>query len=215
MNNSLADMTMMESVMALSFDRRGRAFKPRLPHALDFALAGAALIDLVDSRFLDIDLNSAQVFPVRLEAPNHPSLVSPHHVAVEAGVNNITTFLTSVAQGQGEALREFAMEGLLAKNLLVKKKRLFGSPRFVPATVEDAAGTAVRRAVLSAIEASDEPPFDIVMLICLADPTGLLKSFMQAQDLVLRRSRIAYIRRIYVLGELTAMSIEDCDMTRG
>ena len=74
-------------------------------------------------------------------------------------------------------------------------------------------GRELRRRLFDLLASHGIPMPDDIRLICLADATGLLRQMSNDEERRVTKDRLEILRRLDLVGQATAVAIEDIDFT--
>ncbi|MCY3828353.1 MAG: GPP34 family phosphoprotein [Rhodospirillaceae bacterium] len=199
-------LTFTEELLLLLDDEAG-AYLPARQHAMDCALAGAALLDLAFAGRIDTDLETLVVTD---PAPTGTVMLDRilSKIWVRAGTTDTQTWIRKLAIGEAGAIREQALSGLVARGILERREaRLpwaFGPDRY--ATLDDGPGREIRGRIEAALDDGIPLPRDVA-LVALADACQLLPDLFP--DRAIEHARIAQLRRMDLIGREVAGTVAD------
>ena len=179
--------------------------------ALEYAIAGAVLMELEKQGFIDSDQQN--VILLRFDLPEDEILAKAHREIVSRGTLPIREWLMWMAT-RAPALRDASMDRLISKGFLAKKERrkfVVFQQQYYEATGDS--GKELRRQLYSLLASQEIPVPDDIRLICLADATGLLRQMFNDEERRITKDRVEILRRLDLVGQVTAVAIEDVDFT--
>jgi Golgi phosphoprotein 3 len=201
-------LTFAEEVMLLILDdETGKLANAGSPN-VDFALAGAVLMDLALRSKIDTDLDKLVVID---STPTGEEILDSYlaQIAVEDHVYNARYWVHILAE-HGPAIRDKALSMLVRKSILkpVEKKILwvFETRRYP--VIDGTEQREVKRRIINLLLSDEIPaPRDIV-LICLADTCELFPTILNAREAERLAPRIAQIRRLDLIGQAVFQVVE-------
>lgn len=204
-----AERTLIDKfLLLLAFDGEMMSMRGA---ALEYALAGAVLMELEKQGFIDSDKEN--VILLRFDLPDDEVLAMAHREIVSRGSLPIKEWLTWMAT-RAPALRDASMERLINQGFLVKRERrklLLFQHRYYEGTGDE--GRELRQHLYDLLASQEIPVPDDIRLICLADATGLLRQMFNDDERRITRDRVEILRRLDLVGQVTAVAIEDIDFT--
>ncbi len=199
-----AALTLPEEVLLLVLEEEG-GFLDLPDHALEHALAGAALLELSHRGRVDGDLSTVQVLDASamgdevldpaLQALG--SLTPPHETSPSLRA------LVAAAP----AMRRAALERLVAHGILGEKNGLvswLGGKRRYP-VVDGAEQQEVRARILDLLRSDRIPGPRDVAIVALADACAVFDALLDMDEMLDLRDRIAEVARL----DLFALAIRD------
>lgn len=195
-------LTVTEDLLLLTLQRDGGRFPKRNRVILRSALAGSALLDLELGGRIDTDLEHLEVVDA---APTGKPFLDPilAQIANSGKAHDIWDWLQTLAPEHGDAVREHALESLVAQNILAcRAGGLFG-PRY-RRTGETDARERIAGVLFS--EGEIPEPKDIA-LICLADACDLLHSLFREKQLKKSADRLQQLRKMDLVGSGTVAQL--------
>ncbi len=203
-----------EELYLLALDDKQGVIKPLPVSSLDYALAGAILMDLALRDRIDTDLETLRV--VSAEPTGDPVLDDTlQELQRKADPPQPTSYWLKHFADQSRRIQERVLERLIAKNILRREDRrilwVFQVRRY---PLLDNREIKEVRARLHDLILSDEipDPRDVV-LINLANACRLLDDLFPPQDLDRLRPRIAALARLDLIGQEMARSIREIERT--
>ncbi len=195
-------------LLLLTFN--GEMKKPR-GSVLEYAVAGAVLMELEKQGFIDSDTEN--IIPLRSDLPEDEILAQAHREVVSKGSMRIRDCLRWMAV-RAPGLHKAALARLIEKGFLVKRQRrkmLVFQEEYVEAT--NHAGHDLKVHIFDTLKSNDTPLPDDIRLICLADATGLLREMFDNEERRKTQDRVEAVRRLDLVGQVTAVAIEDADLS--
>jgi golgi phosphoprotein 3 len=205
-------LTFAEELLLLSHDATSGHFRPQIPTPLlNTALAGAALMELAIRDRIDTDLESLTV--IDRTPTNDPVLDKVlTEIAAHPGDHTAGQWLDHL-RAIGPAIRDIAIARLVARGILRQQDGrllwVFGVRRY---PVMDAQPLQeVEQRITALLQSDDIPdPRDIV-IIGLADATGLLQQVLSHEQYEKSRVRIRQIAQLDIIGQATRTLMEDLE----
>ena len=202
----------VEEIILLLLEDEGGRFIRVPTWSMNYALAGAVLMDLALEDRIDTDLESLVLVD---STPTGDNLLDPTLAEIAASDPHDTRhWVEHIAERAGE-LQEGALSRLVDHGILERHDErhlwVFRSRRY-PAVD----GTAEREVKLRIMEVlfSDEipDPRDIV-IICLADACGIFNELLSRREIERASDRIEQVRKLDLIGRVTTQAILDIEMS--
>ncbi len=199
-----------EVVLLLLNDGDGR-FSPVPKRSVDYALAGAVLMDLALENRIDTDLEKL----VLLDAePFGDSLLDPTLADIAALEERDARFWVERTAGRADTLREDALARLVSQGILESRDDrflwVFRSRRY-PA-IDGQAEREVKLRIMGVLFSDEIPGPRDVVIICLADACGIFKGLLSQHELNLASSRIEQVRKLDLIGQAVSQAIIDLEL---
>lgn len=208
-------MNFAEILFLLALDGERGAIRPELERRLDYALAGAILMDLALQNRIDTDLTCIRHNPgeetrdplllrVVDKKPTGDPLLDEtlKELQHKAGPRPTREWLTYFS-GESKSIRERVTVRLKAANVLdIKEKKkffFFKSRRYF---ITDSTGIKTIKAHLRELVLSNEIPDQReAVLAGLANSCGLFEEILSPEELARARPRIAALRKLDLIGQ--------------
>lgn len=202
-----------EEIYLLALDDQQGVIKPLPVSALDYALAGALLMDLALLDRIDTDLKDLRVENV--EPTGDPLLDDTLRELQSEPQTHPTAYWLKRLADQSKRIQERVLERLVAKGILRRENRrilwVFEVRRY---PLMDNREVKEVRARLRDLILSDEIPDPReVVLINLANACRLLDDLFAPAELERVRPRIATLARLDLIGQEMARSIREIERT--
>ncbi len=200
-----------EIILLLLNDDDGR-FARVSNMSFDYALAGGVLMDLALEDRIDTDLDNL----VLLDAtPTGDNLLDSTLAEIAEGKGNDARYWIERTALRSDELREEALRRLMDHGILEQVDDrfmwVFKSRRYP--TVDGEAQREVKLRIMAVLFSDEIPdPRDIV-IICLADATGIFRSIFTSEELDRVTPRIDQVRRLDLIGQAMTQAIQDIEMT--
>ena len=200
-----------EIILLLLNDDDGR-FARVSNMSFDYALAGGVLMDLALEDRIDTDLDNL----VLLDAtPTGDNLLDSTLAEIAEGEGNDARYWIERTALRSDELREEALRRLMDHGILEQVDDrfmwVFKSRRYP--TVDGEAQREVKLRIMAVLFSDEIPdPRDIV-IICLADATGIFRSIFTSEELDRVTPRIDQVRRLDLIGQAMTQAIQDIEMT--
>lgn len=200
-----------EIILLLLNDDDGR-FARVSNMSFDYALAGGVLMDLALEDRIDTDLDNL----VLLDAtPTGDNLLDPTLAEIAEAEGNDARYWVERTALRSDELREEALRRLVEHGILEQLDDrfmwVFKSRRYP--TIDGEAQREVKLRIMAVLFSDEIPdPRDIV-IICLADATGIFRSIFTSEELDRVSHRIDQVRRLDLIGQAMTQAIQDIEIT--
>lgn len=208
-------MNFAEILFLLALDGERGVVRPELERSLDYALAGAILMDLALQNRIDTDLTCIRHDPA--EETRDPLLLrvvdrqptgdvlldeALKELQHKADPRPTREWLTHFS-GEGKSIRERVTARLAAAKVLdikeEKKLFFFKSRRYF---ITDSNGTKAIKARLRELILNDEIPDQReAVLVGLANSCGIFDEMLSPEELARARPRITALRKLDLIGQ--------------
>lgn len=201
-------LTLPEELVLLILDDEDGTMLPVPQRTLDYALAGAVLMDL--ALRLRIDSDPERIWLCESKETDEPvlDLCLPKLVAHGPGSGDIESWLESLAETPDE-LRDAALARLVERGILRREERkylwVFGSRRYP--MVDDKEEREVKLRIMNALYSEEIPDPKDVALISLVDTCNLFDDLLGAREYQTVQGRISVIRKLDLIGQATQVTV--------
>ena len=198
-----------EIILLLLNDDDGRF--ARVPSwSMDYALAGAVLMDLALENRIDTDLEKLVLVD---STPLSDSLLDPTLADIAAGEERNARYWVEHTANLAAEIREEALNRLVEEGILQRKDDrflwVFQSRRYP--MVDGKEEREVRLRLMGVLFSDEIPdPRDIVLL-SLTDACGILRSMLSRRELNSAAERIEQVRKLDLVGQATTQAIMDIE----
>ena len=198
-----------EIILLLLNDDDGRF--ARVPSwSMDYALAGAVLMDLALENRIDTDLERLVLVD---SAPLGDTLLDPTLADIAAGEERNARYWVEHAANRAAEIREEALNRLVERGILERKEDrllwVFQSRRYP--MVDGNEEREVRLRLMGVLFSDEIPdPRDIVLL-SLTDACGILRGMLSRRELNSAATRIEQVRKLDLVGQATTQAIMDIE----
>ncbi len=198
-----------EIILLLLNDDDGRF--ARVPSwSMDYALAGAVLMDLALENRIDTDLERLVLVD---STPMGDSLLDPTLADIAAGEERNARYWVEHTANRAAEIREEALNRLVDGGILERKDDrflwVFQSRRYP--MVDGKEEREVRLRLMSILFSDEIPdPRDIVLL-SLTDACGILRGMLSRRELNSAAERIEQVRKLDLVGQATTQAIMDIE----
>ncbi len=199
--------------MLLHSEDRGD-FAPGLaPHSLHTVLAGAVLMDLALENRIDTDPEHLILVDA---TPLADDLLDPTlaDIAQDTGARDLGYWVAQTAK-QGDEIRDKALARLVNRDILeAESEGIFSLSRLVSRsrrypTIDGQPVEEVRLRIMRVLFTDEIPdPRDIV-IICLADASGVFKNILSQSELSEVQERINLIRKMDLIGQSVTRAVRE------
>jgi anti-anti-sigma factor len=206
-------LNLAEEVFLLALDDRHGLIKSGLLPVLDYALAGALLMELALSARVDTDATAMKLIS---GAPTGDALLDEALRELQAEPQaQPTSFWLEKLADPARRLQDRALAGLLKKGILRQENRrllwVFEVRRYP--VVDDREVKEVSTRMRELILSTDLPEPRDVVLLNLANVCRLLDDLFTPQESERLRPRIAALARLDLIGQEMASSIRAIELT--
>ncbi len=198
-----------EVILLLLNDDDGRF--ARVPSwSMDYALAGAVLMDLALENRVDTDLEKLVLVD---PTPLGDSLLDPTLSDIAAGEERNARYWVEHTANRAPEIREESLNRLVESGILERKEDrvlwVFQSRRYP--MIDGKEEREVRLRLMGVLFSDEIPePRDIVLL-SLADACGILRAMLTRRELSNAADRIEQVRRLDLVGQATTQAILDIE----
>lgn len=198
-----------EIILLLLNDDDGRF--ARVPSwSMDYALAGAVLMDLALENRIDTDLERLVLVD---PTPLSDSLLDPTLADIAAGEERNARYWVEHTANRAAEIREEALNHLVDGGILERKDDrflwVFQSRRYP--MVDGNEEREVRLRLMGVLFSDEIPdPRDIVLL-SLTDACGILRGMLSRRELNSAAERIEQVRKLDLVGQATTQAIMDIE----
>ena len=200
-----------EIILLLLRDEDGRFIQ--IPNwSMDYAVAGAVLMDLAMENRIDTDLHNLILID---ETPIGDSIMDPVLAEIANGGKHDTRHWVEQVSRQGPAIREAALARLVEKGILENQDDrflwVFRSRRYP--SMDGTAEREVKLRIMSVLFSDEIPDPRDQMIICLADACGIFGRLLSRQEHARAADRIAQISRLDLIGQAMSEAIHEIQVS--
>lgn len=194
-------LTLPEEILLLAIQDQGGRFVELPPHALDFALAGAVLMELCQRQRIDSDLERVVAVD---STPLGDVIVDPALAAIAGARDSrgADGWIRALAR-EGAEIQRRVVDRLVARGILERKDRLLhwvlGGRRYP--LLQDRAQREVKERVLSILRRHEVPSPQDVVVVALADACAVFDAILDMDEMLDLRDRIAEVARMDLLAQ--------------
>ena len=203
-----------EEIILLLYNEARSDFTHSLaPHSLNIVLAGAALMDLAQENRIDTDLGNLILVD---STPLGDDLLDPvlADIAQDTEARDLGYWVAQTAN-QGDEIRDKVLARLVNRGILESESegmfslsRLVSRSRRYPA-IDGQRVEEVRLRIMRVLFTDEIPdPRDIV-IICLADASGVFKNILSQSELSEVQDRIELIGKMDLIGQSVIRAIRE------
>ncbi len=200
-----------EIMLLLLRDEDGR-FVQVPTWSVDYALAGAVLMDLAMENRIDTDLENLLLIN---DSPVGDNILDPVLAEIAAGGNHDTRYWVEQVSRQGTRFRELSLERLVEKGILEMEDDrflwVFRSRRY-PA-IDGSVEREVKLRILNVLFSDEIPDPRDQMIICLADACGIFPRLLSRQEHARAADRIAQVSQLDLIGQTMSQAIHDIQVS--
>ena len=200
-----------EIILLLLRDEDGRFIQ--IPTwSMDYAIAGAVLMDLAMENRIDTDLHNLILID---NTPVGDSILDPVLSEISAGDNHDTRHWVDYVSQSGTSIREQVLARLVVKGILENQNDrflwVFRARRYpsVDGTVE----REVKLRILNVLFSDEIPDPRDQMIICLADACGIFPRLLSSQEHARAADRIAQVSKLDLIGQAMSQAIHDIQVS--
>ena len=200
-----------EIILLLLRDEDGRFIQ--VPNwSMDYAVAGAILMDLAMENRIDTDLENLILID---STPVGDPIIDPVLADIAAGGSHDTRHWVEHVSRHGPGIREQTLERLVEKGILEHQDDrflwVFRSRRYP--SVDGVAEREVKLRIMSVLFSDEIPDPRDQMIICLADACGVFPRLLSRQEHARAVDRIAQVSRLDLIGQAMSQAIHDIQVS--
>ena len=200
-----------EVILLLLHDEDGRFV--RVPSwSLQYAIAGAILMDLAMEDRIDTDLDSLIVVDA---TPTGDSLLDPTLAEIQEGEKRDARFWVERIAARAMTTYEEALARLVERGILERQDNrflwVFRSRRY-PA-IDGKVEREVKLRIMGVLFSDEIPHPRDVMVICLADACSIFKEMLSRRELEQAATRIDQVRKLDLVGQSMSQAIYDIELS--
>lgn len=203
----LTTLTMLEEVVLLTVDEQTGKLRSSDSFGTAYALGGALFFDLALAGKIDTGTSEIQI----VDAKPTGRAAMDHFLSEMANKPELTTVRAWIQEAFGyrDYLEEYALASLIERGILRHEKSrklwIIDVTRFP--VVDNQQVQHVRHRLAEAILSDEIPEPRDIMLVSVADASGLLGYVLPAEDLDRRRERIRLLANLETIGREAAEAI--------
>ena len=200
-----------EIILLLLRDEEGR-FIQVPTWSIDYAIAGAVLMDLAMENRIDTDLHNLILID---DTPIGDAILDPVLSEIAGGGNHDTRHWVEYVSKSGSSIREQVLARLVEKGILENQDDrilwVFRSRRYpsIDGTVE----REVKLRILNVLFSDEIPDPRDQMIICLADACGIFPRLLSRQEHTSAADRIALVSKMDLIGQAMSQAIHDIQVS--
>ena len=200
-----------EIILLLLRDEDGRFIQ--IPTwSMDYAVAGAVLMDLAMENRIDTDLHNLILID---ETPVGDPLIDPILADIAGGGMHDTRHWVEHVSRMGIELREKTLNRLVERGILENQDDrflwVFRSRRYP--SVDGTAEREVKLRILNVLFSDEIPDPRDQMIICLADACGIFPRLLSRQEHARAVDRIAQVSQLDLIGQAMSQAIRDIQVS--
>lgn len=180
--------------------------------SMDYAVAGAILMDLAMENRIDTDLHNLILID---DTPVGDPLLDPILAEIAAGGSHDSRHWVEHVSRQGIELREKTLARLVERGILENEEDrflwVFRSRRY-PA-VDGSVEREVKLRILNVLFSDEIPDPRDQMIICLADACGIFPRLLSRQEHARAVDRIAQVSQLDLIGQAMSQAIRDIQVS--
>ncbi len=194
-------LTFAEEILLLMLDDEDGSFLPVRESAVEYALAGAVLMDLAFSNRIDTDPGQLVLLDNKPTGhPVHDRVLD--RVASSSEARGTKTWIQTIARFESADIRNQALSSLIDKNILESQEEkflwVFRARRYP--TINGRTEREVKRRITGVLLSEAVPDPRDVAIVGLADACDLLREVFSDREINRIRPRIDKIRNLDLLG---------------
>ena len=200
-----------EILLLLLRDHDGRFV--RVPNwSLEYAIAGAVLMDLAIENRIDTDVDSLILVD---STPVGDGLLDPTLSEIATEEPQPTRYWVERTVERAESLHDAALARLVEAGILEQQEKrflwAFRSRRYP--MVDGRAEREVKLRIMEVLFGEEIPDPRDIMLICLVDACGIFNHLLSREELGKAAARIEQVRQMDLIGQATAQAIRDIELS--
>ena len=202
----------VEEIILLLLEDEGGRFVGIPTWSMNYALAGAVLMDLALEDRIDTDLDSLVLID---SAPTGDSLLDPTLAEIVASEQHDTRHWLERTAERADAIQEEVLSRLVDHGILERHDESFlwvFRSRLYPA-VDGTAEREVKLRIMEVLFSDEIPDPRDVVIICLADACGIFGELLSRRELEGASDRIEQVRKLDLIGRVTTQAILDIEMS--
>ena len=205
-------LTFVEEIMLLLLRDEDGRFIQVPTWAVDYALAGAVLMDLAMENRIDTDLHNLILIN---PTPVGDDILDPILAEIAGGGNHDTRYWVEQVSRHGSELREKSLNRLVAKGILEREEDrflwVFRSRRYP--SIDGSVEREVKLRILNVLFSDEIPDPRDQMIICLADACGIFPCLLSRQEHSRAADRIAQVSQLDLIGQTMSQAIHDIQVS--
>ena len=203
-------LRLVEEIILLLLRDDGRFV--RTPNwSMDYAVAGAVLMDLAMENRIDTDLDNLILLD---STPLGDDLLDPTLAEIAEGDQRDTRYWVEHTAEQAAVIRESAITRLVDIGILEREDDhflwVFRSRRYP--VIDGKAEREVKLRIMGVLFSEEIPYPRDIMLICLADACDIFRQILTARELTQASDRIEVVRRLDLIGQAMSKAITDIEI---
>lgn len=203
-------LRLVEEIILLLLRDDGRFV--RTPNwSMDYAVAGAVLMDLAMENRIDTDLDNLILLD---STPLGDDLLDPTLAEIAEGDQRDTRYWVEHTAEQAAVIRENAITRLVDIGILEREDDhflwVFRSRRYP--VIDGKAEREVKLRIMGVLFSEEIPYPRDIMLICLADACDIFRQILTARELTQASDRIDVVRRLDLIGQAMSKAITDIEI---
>ena len=200
-----------EIILLLLRDEDGRFIQ--LPTwSVDYAVAGAVLMDLAMENRIDTDLDSLILID---SSPIGDEILDPVLAEIAANTGNDARYWVEQVSRRGSAIRDQALDRLVARGILEREDDhflwVFRSRRYP--VIDGTAEREVKLRIMNVLFSDEIPDPRDQVIICLADACSIFPRLLSRQEHSRAAERIAQVSRLDLIGQSMSQAIQDIQVS--
>lgn len=205
-------LTLPEELLLLILDDENGTMLAVPQRTLDYALAGAVMMDL--ALRLRVDSDPEKVWVCASDPVGESLLDRGLEVLVARGdsAGSCDSWLDALALEPDE-IRDAALGRLVERGILRREERkylwVFGTRRYP--VIDDTEEREVKLRIMNTLYGEDIPEPRDIALICLVDTCNLFEDLLGPREHQAVRKRISVIRKLDLIGQATQSTVRSIE----
>jgi hypothetical protein len=202
-------LALAEELLLLALHDRSGQLVDLPEHALDFALAGAVILDLQLCLRIDADPHLLRVVDAR--GCGDPLLDAALSAIAIAAEPRSAEHWVEVLANEGEEIRRRVIDGLAAKGILRRKDSLLhwvlGGRRYP--LLQQSEQREVKDRMLAILERGEVPGPRDVAILALADACAVFDAILEMDQMLRVRPRLEELRQLDLIARAVSRALGD------
>lgn len=201
-------ITFAEEIMLLTLDDDTGKFTKSGTPEVNYALAGAVLMDLALLSKIDADLKTLRVVDT---SPTGEDLLDGFLEMIgKDKEQNTTQYWVSLIAEHAEEIQNNSLAKLVERGILQEEEKkilwVFETRRYP--MIDDKEEKEVKKRMLDLLLSDDIPSPRDVVLICLVDTCGLFPTILNRKEVDRLEPRITQLKKLDLIGQAVTASLQ-------
>ncbi len=205
-------LTLVEEIVLLLLRDQDGKFLGVDNWSLNYAVAGAVLMDLAMENRIDTDVDHLALVDAE---PVGDNLLDPTLAAIASSEPHPTRHWVEQTAEHADEIREAALSRLVERGILERHEErilwVFRTRRYP--LVDGKAEREVKLRIMEVLFSDEIPDPRDIMLICLVDACGIFSELLSKNALDGAAERIAQVRRMDLIGQAMTQAIRDIELS--